>query len=150
MWIYIIIACLIYLLVTLFFTYLVHQIPRQPVQDAPDWGEVMEAHWRSCGLTVRAIPGVWLFWPMGGAGIGTGWWPGQGFLVDWISPRSCIALGIMGFKPQTLHECPSLCGGHGDRIRLPERIRSALWTLGGSCSRRYRSHKEFRENKASS
>ncbi len=42
MWFYIIVACLIYLLVTLFFTYLVHQLPRQPVQDVPDWGEVVD------------------------------------------------------------------------------------------------------------
>ena len=42
MWFYIIVACLIYLLLTLFFTYLIHQLPRQPVQDAPDWGEVTD------------------------------------------------------------------------------------------------------------
>lgn len=42
MWIYIIVACFVYLLVTLFFTYLVHQVPRQPVQDAPNWGKVMD------------------------------------------------------------------------------------------------------------
>jgi pimeloyl-ACP methyl ester carboxylesterase len=42
MWIYIIVACFLYLLVTLFFTYLVHQLPRQPVQDAPNWGKVMD------------------------------------------------------------------------------------------------------------
>lgn len=42
MWIYIIVACSVYLLVTLFFTYLVHQVPRQPVQDAPNWGKVMD------------------------------------------------------------------------------------------------------------
>ncbi len=42
MWIYIIVACFLYLLVTLFFTYLVHQVPRQPVQDAPNWGKVMD------------------------------------------------------------------------------------------------------------
>ncbi len=42
MWIYIIVACLIYLLLTLLFTYLIHQLPRQPVQDAPDWGEVTD------------------------------------------------------------------------------------------------------------
>lgn len=42
MWIYVIVACLIYLLLTLFLTYLVHQHPRQPVQDAPDWGQVTD------------------------------------------------------------------------------------------------------------
>jgi pimeloyl-ACP methyl ester carboxylesterase len=42
MWIYIIVACFVYLIVTLFFTYLVHQVPRQPVQDAPNWGKVMD------------------------------------------------------------------------------------------------------------
>ena len=42
MWIYVIIACLIYLLLTLFFTHMVHQHPRQPVQDVPDWGQVID------------------------------------------------------------------------------------------------------------
>jgi pimeloyl-ACP methyl ester carboxylesterase len=42
MWIYVIVACLVYLLLTLLFTYLVHQHPRQPVQDAPDWGQVLD------------------------------------------------------------------------------------------------------------
>jgi pimeloyl-ACP methyl ester carboxylesterase len=42
MWIYLIVACLLYLLLTIFFTYLVHQLPRQPVQAAPDWGHVMD------------------------------------------------------------------------------------------------------------
>ena len=42
MWITIILACLIYLLLTLFLTYLVHQHPRKPVQDAPDWGQVID------------------------------------------------------------------------------------------------------------
>jgi pimeloyl-ACP methyl ester carboxylesterase len=42
MWIYIIVACFVYLIVTLFFTYLVHQVPRQPVQDAPNWGKLMD------------------------------------------------------------------------------------------------------------
>ena len=42
MWIYVIVACLVYLLLTLLFTYLVHQHPRQPAQDAPDWGQVLD------------------------------------------------------------------------------------------------------------
>ena len=42
MWIYVIVTCLVYLLLTLLFTYLVHQHPRQPVQDAPDWGQVLD------------------------------------------------------------------------------------------------------------
>jgi len=42
MWIYILGAWIIYLLLTLFFTYLVHQLPRRPVQDAPDWGMVVD------------------------------------------------------------------------------------------------------------
>ena len=42
MWIYIILVCLIYLLLTLFLTHMVHQHPRQPVQDAPDWGHVID------------------------------------------------------------------------------------------------------------
>jgi len=41
--IYIIVGgCIIYLLLTLYFTYLVHQIPREPVQEIPDWGEVLD------------------------------------------------------------------------------------------------------------
>ena len=33
---------LLYLLLALFFTYLVHQIPRQPVKDHPDWGHIID------------------------------------------------------------------------------------------------------------
>lgn len=39
---YIIGGCIIYLLLTLYFTYLVHQIPREPVHETPDWGEVLD------------------------------------------------------------------------------------------------------------
>jgi len=35
-------AAAVYLLLTLFLTYLVHQIPRRPVQDRPDWGHVID------------------------------------------------------------------------------------------------------------
>ena len=35
-------GCIIYLLLTLYFTYLVHQIPREPVHEIPDWGEVSD------------------------------------------------------------------------------------------------------------
>ena len=35
-------AVFAYLLLTLFFTYLVHQIPRAPVKDIPDWGQVID------------------------------------------------------------------------------------------------------------
>ena len=43
MLIYLIIgAVFAYLLLTLFFTYLVHQIPRDPVKDIPDWGHVID------------------------------------------------------------------------------------------------------------
>jgi len=31
-----------YLLLTLFFTYIVHQIPRAPVKDIPDWGQIID------------------------------------------------------------------------------------------------------------
>lgn len=43
MLIYLIIgAVFAYLLLTLFFTYIVHQIPRDPVKDIPDWGKVID------------------------------------------------------------------------------------------------------------
>ena len=43
MLIYLIIgAVLAYLLLTLFFIYVVHQIPRSPVKDIPDWGQVID------------------------------------------------------------------------------------------------------------
>ena len=43
MWMYIIIGSLgAYLLLTLYLTYLVHQIPRNPVADIPDWGRVID------------------------------------------------------------------------------------------------------------
>lgn len=43
MLIYLIIgAVFAYLLLTLFFTYIVHQIPRDPVKDIPDWGQVID------------------------------------------------------------------------------------------------------------
>lgn len=40
---YVIIAIMaVYLLLTLFFTYLVHQIPRAPLKEPPDWGQVTD------------------------------------------------------------------------------------------------------------
>ena len=33
----------LYLLITLFLTYLVQQIPRRPVNDLPDWGKIINA-----------------------------------------------------------------------------------------------------------
>jgi len=35
-------GCIGYLLLTLYFTYLVHQIPREPVHEIPDWGKVSD------------------------------------------------------------------------------------------------------------
>ena len=43
MWFYVLIAIMaVYLLLTLFFTYLVHQIPREPLKEPPDWGQVTD------------------------------------------------------------------------------------------------------------
>ena len=39
---FLIVAAAVYLLLTLVLTYLVHQIPRRPVQDRPDWGRVKD------------------------------------------------------------------------------------------------------------
>ncbi len=41
MWVLITIAA-VYLLLTLFLAYLLHQIPRRPVQDRPDWGHIRD------------------------------------------------------------------------------------------------------------
>jgi len=55
-------AVVIYLLLTLYLTYLVHQIPRRPVSDKPDWGIVTDT-------TIPAIDGgrleVWRIEPAG-------------------------------------------------------------------------------------
>jgi pimeloyl-ACP methyl ester carboxylesterase len=41
--IYIIVGgCISYLLLTLYFTYLVHQLPRKPVHETPDWGKILD------------------------------------------------------------------------------------------------------------
>ena len=37
-----IVAALVYLLLTLFLTVLAHQIPRRPVRDRPDWGHIRD------------------------------------------------------------------------------------------------------------
>jgi len=43
MWIYIIVGLMVlYLTLTLLLTYVVHQIPREPVQDIPDWGRIID------------------------------------------------------------------------------------------------------------
>ena len=42
-WVIFLAACVSYLLVTLFMSFLVHKIPRKPVRDRPDWGRVMDA-----------------------------------------------------------------------------------------------------------
>lgn len=36
-------GCVLYLLLTLYLAYLVHQVPRKPVQETPDWGRVTDA-----------------------------------------------------------------------------------------------------------
>ncbi|MFO7737330.1 MAG: alpha/beta fold hydrolase [Desulfatiglandaceae bacterium] len=42
-WIHLIIGLVLaYLVLTLFFTYVVHQVPRAPVDDPPDWGSVLD------------------------------------------------------------------------------------------------------------
>lgn len=42
-WIHLIIGLVLaYLVLTLFFTYVVHQVPRAPVDDPPDWGSVRD------------------------------------------------------------------------------------------------------------
>jgi len=35
-------GCISYILLTLYFTYLVHQLPRKPVHETPDWGKVFD------------------------------------------------------------------------------------------------------------
>ncbi len=42
MWFYVIIIVAVYLMTTLFFAYLVLQVPRQPVRDRPEWGRVLD------------------------------------------------------------------------------------------------------------
>ena len=57
-----IVAVAVYLLLTLFLTYLVHQIPRRPIQDRPDWGLVKD-------IQIPAADGgsleVWIVEPEG-------------------------------------------------------------------------------------
>ena len=59
---------LLYLLFTLFLTYLVQQIPRNPVEDRPDWGEILDAQ-------IPAVDGgsleVWKIKPDGQRSRGT-------------------------------------------------------------------------------
>ena len=45
MWlVYVILGgCALYLILTLYLTYLVHQIPRKPVKECPDWGKLTDA-----------------------------------------------------------------------------------------------------------
>ena len=42
MWLFLLILIAVYLGVTLVFTYVVLQVPRQPVKDPPDWGQVTD------------------------------------------------------------------------------------------------------------
>jgi pimeloyl-ACP methyl ester carboxylesterase len=53
---------LFYLLITLFLTYLVQEIPRNPIKDTPDWGNILDTR-------IRAIDGgsleVWRIDPEG-------------------------------------------------------------------------------------
>ena len=57
-----IVVVAVYLLLTLFLTYLVHQIPRRPVQDSPDWGVLKD-------IQIPATDGgsleVWIVEPEG-------------------------------------------------------------------------------------
>ena len=94
MWFYIIIVSVVlYLILALFFTYLAFQIPRDPVIDPPDWGEITNTR-------IRAVDGgeieVWRVEPGG---------PSRGVVVlvhgwsrnrDRMVPRARI-FGEMGF-----------------------------------------------------
>jgi len=94
MWFYIIIVSVVlYLILALFFTYLAFQIPRDPVIDPPDWGEITDTR-------IRAVDGgeieVWRVEPGG---------PSRGVVVlvhgwsrnrDRMVPRARI-FGEMGF-----------------------------------------------------
>lgn len=42
MWLFILIIAMLYLTVTLFFAYVVLQVPRQPIEDPPDWGRITD------------------------------------------------------------------------------------------------------------
>ena len=98
MWFYIIIVSVVlYLILALFFTYLAFQIPRDPVIDPPDWGEITDTR-------IAAVDGgeieVWRVEPEG---------PSRGVVVlahgwsrnrDRMIPRARI-FGEMGFTTVT-------------------------------------------------
>ncbi|MBW1806331.1 MAG: alpha/beta hydrolase [Deltaproteobacteria bacterium] len=93
MWYYILIAILVYLVLTIFFTYLVHQIPRAPVNEPPNWGHTTDTR-------IPAIDGgeleVWRIEPEGiSRGVVVlvhGWSRNR----DRMVPRASI-FGQMGF-----------------------------------------------------
>ena len=94
MWLYIIIVSIVaYLILTLFFTYLAFQIPRDPVADPPDWGEITDTR-------IAAVNGgeieVWRVEPeeasRGVVVLAHGW----GRNRDRMVPRARI-FGEMGF-----------------------------------------------------
>ena len=94
MWFYIVIAvAAVYLILTLFFTYLVLQIPRDPVNDPPDWGTVTDTR-------IAATDGgeieVWRIEPEGTSRgvvvLAHGWSRNR----DRMVPRAKI-FGAMGF-----------------------------------------------------
>jgi pimeloyl-ACP methyl ester carboxylesterase len=83
----------VYLLLSLYFTYLVHEIPRRPVKEAPDWGRVIDTRIPTAdGGTIE----VWRVEPEG---------PSRGIVVfvhgwsrnrDRMVPRARL-FGEMGF-----------------------------------------------------
>ena len=118
MWVYSIIGSLVaYLLLTLIFTYLVHQYPRNPVTDIPDWGRVIDA----CIPTVDGGSlEVWQVEPKG---------PSRGVVLlahGWSRNRARMVsrariFGDMGprwIHPPPLHECLSFCRGCGVRTEM--------------------------------
>jgi pimeloyl-ACP methyl ester carboxylesterase len=114
-----------YLLFTLFLTYLVFQIPREPVEEPPDWGRVLDTR-------ISAVDGgsleVWKVEPEG---------PSRGIVVlahgwsrnrDRMVPRARI-FGEMGFTT-VMHSARDHGGSTGHRfmsaIRFSEDIAAVL------------------------
>jgi pimeloyl-ACP methyl ester carboxylesterase len=79
----ILVSSLIYFALTLFFTYLVHQLPRKPVRDVPDWGKIIDTR-------IPTVDGgsieVWRVEPEGPSRgivvLAHGWGRNRGRMVD--------------------------------------------------------------------
>jgi len=130
-------GCVLYLLMTLGLTYLVLQLPRNPVEDKPDWGKVTDATlatedggmlevWRRAR---RAIEGNYCAGSRMGQEPRQDGQPGQSLWPAWIHDGHAQRERSRKVKPSPFHVCAEIRGGHRDGPPMGQGSGASLWAF---------------------